>query len=223
MKLTYAIVKAIYLTAALAVFAYQMFQSVHKYLAAPIVKSTQIIDLKDMIPPVFYVCQRDQFDSDVAKEHGYSRINKFFDGKLMSSEMGSTPSWKGIKPNMTSKELLKELFPYNYSEVVIENGLKLHQDPEFKFPLSYCFKLQYDLNTYGRVLTNHMMYFVAVDPRRDNPIRIEFNPAARLEIGPVTIGDKVYYKWFRVEVSYTNKIIFKENIYFQHIVMLSHG
>ncbi len=86
MKLTYTIVKGIYLTAALAVFVYQMFQSLHKYLAAPIVKSTQIIDLKYMPPPVFYVCQKDQFDSDVARDHGYSRTNKFFDGKLMSSE-----------------------------------------------------------------------------------------------------------------------------------------
>ena len=202
MRLAYAIVKGIFLTAALAVFVYQMFQSVQKYRAAPIVKSTQIINLKDMKPPVFYVCQRDQFNSKVAKDHGYSRINLFFDGKLMAPHNGSIPSWKGIKSNKTSKELLKEVFSFNYSTVVIENGVKLHQDPVFKFPLHYCIKLEYDLTTYGRVLTNHMMYFVAVDPLRENHVRIEFTPAARLEIGPVMVGDKLHYQWFRVEVRY---------------------
>ena len=203
-------IRCIFYIAAFAVFVYQMTKSVEKYLEGPIVKSTSMIGLQDMTPPIFYVCQHDQMRTDVAQKYGYAKEDMIFLGELETHKGTSVPTWKGSASNLSFETILKDIYTYDYSKLKLENGNKTSENPSFLFPNDYCHELNFDLNLnkYGRIMSEKKIHLIARDPKRKNSLRIDYLPGAKQTVGPVRKENGgTLYEWARIQVKFVYMIV----------------
>lgn len=186
--------------AALLSFIYQMIASVNKYLNPPIVKAASALQLENIEPLEFYVCQPDQVNYVTSKAYGYPGLG---DG-LFLGVLGTTsnPSWKGANGNLAFQDILEDIFEYNYTTLAVVNGNSKPKEV-FLFPSGFCKKLLFNISDYGKVVTANSLKFHAVDPKKKNNLRTEERYDATYIIGPQgkPTSNETLYNWARIQIS----------------------
>ena len=67
-------IRKIFQLLSLAIFLYQMQNSLRKYFEIPKTRHTSTTTFDKVKKPVIYICQSDQFNYSKAEEHGYAKI-----------------------------------------------------------------------------------------------------------------------------------------------------
>ena len=68
--------RKIFQITALILFIIQFKQSVRKYFQAPVVVQESRVPIKDLPPLIIYVCNTNQFNFTIARNHGYKTISR---------------------------------------------------------------------------------------------------------------------------------------------------
>ena len=92
---------------AFAIFAYQMFESLNKFVKKPIMTEKLSMKFDDIQKPMLYICQDNQYDYNKARQLGYEWKIDFMAGKVNGSE---TPTWNGAEGNITYVEVVHMLY-----------------------------------------------------------------------------------------------------------------
>ena len=106
-------IRALFQFLAFGIFVYQMKHSIEKYFEGPTMPQTSQTLVDEVTMPVLYACQDRQFNHAKGNYYGYDFQKSFIFGTLKGSNL---TSWKGKYGNMTSTELLKELYEADYSK-----------------------------------------------------------------------------------------------------------
>ena len=100
------------------IFLYQMQNSVHKYITAPVIQDKSTVNLVDIKQPAIFVCSDENFDFHKAKAYGYQSYSDFVVGKLADSSI----SWKGINRDQQFKDLMQDILKNNFSDFKSERS-----------------------------------------------------------------------------------------------------
>ena len=126
-----------------AMFAYQTLTAHGKYLSNKTMVSTSSQYLTLLPNLSFVLCARNQYQSAVAKEHGYAN---FFDFEMgMINEQNQTQgnvtylNWGG-NTNLTLKEMMEKVYDANYTDMDKRNP-HLNMSDVFIQPIGNCKKL----------------------------------------------------------------------------------
>ncbi len=186
-------------TIAVLFFLYQMQQSILKYSYSPTSLTKLNVPNERMIyEPYLVVCQTSQFNYSKARKIGYYWMTSLFGGILESQNVRKI-TWKGKTGNLSFTTLSEELFEYDYSRIVFEQG-KLGEQ-YLSINLGMCIKLE-DLGTHKMTVihTNRTLKLLAVDPNTFTKFRMDLDPKASVTVGPRNDG---MYDWADVGVEYT--------------------
>ena len=168
-------------------FFYQMKQSIMKYSCSPTSLTKLNVPNKGMVyEPYLVVCQTNQFKHSISKSFGYVWMTNFWGGILKSHDDVKV-TWKGKTGNLSFSALSEELYDYDYSDIVFDQG-KLGKQ-FLSIDLGMCAKLD-DLGTKLMTLlyTNRTLKLLAVDPNTLTKVRITHDPKASITIGPRNDG-----------------------------------
>ena len=108
-----------------AMFCYQLSVAVDKLIYPPLIDVTEIIDIKDIDPPVITVCPTNQINLTRIKENGYNKRDNLLYGRVHVKK-NYFISWGGHL-NKTFDELISGIF------LNITGPTKLY--PRFPLPL----------------------------------------------------------------------------------------
>ena len=92
-----------------AMFCYQLSVAVERLMNPPLIEVTEIIDIKDIDPPVITVCPTNQINLIRIKENGYIKRDMILYGTA-KIEKKQFLSWGGHL-NKTFHELISDIFP----------------------------------------------------------------------------------------------------------------
>ena len=180
-------------------FLYQMQQSILKYSYSPTSLTKLHAPNEQMIyEPYLVVCQASQFNYSKARKFGYYWMTYLYGG-ILSSQSVRKITWKGKTGNLSFSTLFEELYDYDYSRIVFEQG-KLGEQ-YFSINLGMCVKLD-DLGTelLTEMYTNKSLKLLAVDPNTFIKVRMNLDSKASFTVGPRNDGS---YDWASVAVEYT--------------------
>ena len=167
-----------------------MKNSVEKYFEGPTIPQTSQILVDELTMPIIYACQDRQFNHTKGNYYGYDFQKSFIFGTLTGSNL---TSWKGKYGNMTSTELLQELYEADYSryraftkKMEINGNMiitKLDDKVDFILPFGYCMKV--DPMVKGITITGtNRTTLLLVDPFMNNGIRVTEMDNSKHEFGP---------------------------------------
>ncbi len=179
---------------ALAIFLFQMIQSVFRYMQFPIVIQTTVSSLLgEHKLPVIYICQESQFSYLKANKNGYKYFSDYLSGKIQNI---NHLSWMGSNDSITAEELFHHLYETDYSDMLtqeFDNWLvpekNISENIKFLFPHGFCKELNYT-NSYKflQMKTKTHRKVLLVDPNRKNNLRTEENSQAWMSVGPTPDG-----------------------------------
>ena len=182
--------RKIFQITALILFIIQFKQSVRKYFQAPVVVQESRVPVKDLPPPIIYVCNTNQFNFTIARNHGYKTISRFIAGILTND---SNISWNGKDRNLSFKYLESVIFDYNHDtlDLLIKQESpnkwtkEINVQNTFLFPYGAC-KMIKDLKpkVHVRIFSKKKVYLLLVDPSKGNDIRTGETIDAIATIGP---------------------------------------
>jgi hypothetical protein len=183
---TLEITRKLFQTFASILIIIQLHQNIKKYFHHPVVVETSKVLVKDLTPPVVYVCQTNQFNPLRAGSQGYDFITDFATGTMKNS---NTVTWQGKYGNLTYQALEDLAFDYDYKLPDPRNNAL-----EKKFFLSkgICMKLT-NITQKPHMLfeTEKEVIFFMVDPAKENDIYPKQTEDATSRIGPTSrIGSK---------------------------------
>ena len=185
-------------TIAVLFFLYQMEQSIMKYSYSPTSLTKLNVPNKEMVyEPYLVVCQTSQYNYSKAKSFGYDWMVHLWGGILKSNGKRKV-TWRGKTGNLNFSTLTEELYDYDYSRIVFEQG-KLGEQ-YFSLNLGMCVKLD-DLGTdmLTGIHTNRTLKLLAVDPNTFTKVRINLDSKASFTVGPRNVD---MYDWAEVGVEY---------------------
>ena len=185
-------------TITIVFFLYQMEQSIMKYSYSPTSLTKLHVPNKVMVyEPYLIVCQSSQYNYSKAKSFGYDWMVRLWGGILKSNGKRKV-TWRGKTGNLNFSTLTEELYDYDYSRIVFEQG-KLGEQ-YFSLNLGMCVKLD-DLGTdmLTGIHTNRTLKLLAVDPNTFTKVRINLDSKASFTVGPRNVD---MYDWAEVGVEY---------------------
>ena len=155
---------------AFAIFTFQMKLAVEKYMSKPEIDERLDATLDDVLSPLVYVCNDNQFDYGKAAAHGYQSHTDFLAGNVTNS---NTPSWMGntTNGNLTPDILFENLHNFNYSDV---ENMKGNNKTVNITTLGFCMKIaNFSMDSYVEICTKEPMRFYILDPYRSTALRVE--------------------------------------------------
>ena len=185
-----------------------MENSLRKYSQRPIVQQTSTIKFDAIKKPIIYICQENQFNYTKAESYGYRTLTRFSTGKLEGSD---TITWKGKFGNQTYKQLLKELFEYDYTNLIVNSGNSVYKETTaetekiFNVHEGYCIKLHETRSSiHLQSTTRHVLFLV--DPNLANNIILPAGENTKITFG--SLGNGFFDgKTFDIEITLNdNKI-----------------
>ena len=168
---------------AFAIFLVQLWEAFNHFLNPPVVQRIQETPLSNILFPVLYVCNQDQYNYTRGKELGYETNTDFIQGIVKSSE---NITWRG--KNGLSKDAVSLLYSTDYTNFTNMNGLKKRV---FILPEGECFKIDRFKMNKDLVLRSHNNLKVyIVDANKANNMMIEITDAEvdNVEIRPTEMG-----------------------------------
>ena len=174
------------------IFAFQMQNSLRKYIDKPVVSQLSKKTIDQITKPIIYICQNAQFNYAKARANGYNYFSHFTTGKVADQE-GIT--WKGKYGNTSFQKLKENIFEYDYSnfftevtETVEDSKFKpVDTELMFMIPFGYCRRL-YETQVGLLALSTESNVVILVDPYKENNIWIPDIHRGRFEFGPTEIG-----------------------------------
>ena len=182
-----------------------MHNSLTHFLEKPVVQQTKTTSFQNIERPIIYVCQENQFNYAKALENGYKTVTAFTLGRLDKSDK---VSWKGIYDNKTFQELLSTIFETDYSgfnaqsyDVVgnRESRNTIDTDEIYMVPYGFCKKLKQSRQRIN-IAAEKSCIMLAVDPAKENAIRITNMENGKGEFGPINDEFFVGYN-YEIEIS----------------------
>ena len=171
-----------------AIFLYQMQNSIRKYIERPTTQHTSTTTLDKVKQPVIYICQDNQFNYSKAKDYGYSKLSYFYFGIIGYPNI----SWNSKHENRSFKYLQQNLYQANYSKhTLIKNNIKggyyeqlepKEDDIVFRIPVGFCWQAKH-LDKFYRIQSTNRTTIYLTDPLKDNMLMIP-----QVENGKFSIG-----------------------------------
>ncbi len=169
---------------AFGMFAFQMKNSVTKYLDQPVIAISSMSSFDAVSKPIFYICQDDQFSYAKAKETGYEDISSFTSGQLLDS---SDITWMGKYRNTTFQKLQDTLFDSDYTNLIHSTSIREDRiqavERVYRVPDGFCMK---PLNTMKEMvfMTTKTTRLLLDDPGLANNLRITRHDNGNVKFGP---------------------------------------
>ena len=179
---------------ALAIFIFQMIQSVVRYMQFPVVIQTSVLPLlEEHKLPVIYICQESQFSYLKANENGYKYFSDYLSGKIQNT---NHLGWMGSNESITAEELFHYLYETDYTDMLTQefnNWLvperNITENIKFLFPHGFCKEINYTNSfKFWQMKTKTHRKVLLVDPNRKNNLRTEENSQAWMSVGPTSGG-----------------------------------
>ena len=105
------IVRSFFQLLAFAIFVYQMVQAINKFTNVNTIESVEVKDIKDVTMPVMIICEMNQYDLDVAEQHGYSRHLTVDDFLFGTTWIQNSIAWGGFY-NLSHQEITKKIWTW---------------------------------------------------------------------------------------------------------------
>ncbi len=155
-------------------FLFQMYHAVIKFVNMPEVNESSVTTTENIMKPLMYVCDDDQFKYDTARKYGYQDKTSYVVGKLNGSE---NPSWIGNSINNSSAdELLESVHNFNYNDVHVIDGdnEKIPTEQLYIHPYGFCIKiLNFRFDKAIDITSKHEVRFYILDPYKSSLLRVE--------------------------------------------------
>ncbi len=113
------VVRTLFQVFAFGIFVFQIQNSVKEYLEKPVYQTQSSTNFNTGGKPIFYVCQEDQFDYEMARRFGYFWRTDYTIGKLMET---NHVSWTGKEVNKSYEEYRDLIYNADYTNFTVLNS-----------------------------------------------------------------------------------------------------
>ncbi len=154
----------------IGIFIFQMQLAVEKYLSKPEIVERSVTSLDNVLTPLMYICNDNQFSYSRAAAHGYQSHTDYLTGNVTGS---TSPSWLGNTTNdyLTPEMFLQSLYSFNYSDLKVVRGNKEQARITTE---GFCMKIaNFSMNSYVEMYTKEHIRFYILDPYRSTALRLE--------------------------------------------------
>ena len=113
------VVRTLFQVFAFGIFVFQIQNSVREYWEKPVYQIQSSTNFNAVRKPIFYVCQEDQFDYELARRIGYFWRTDYTIGRLTGADH---VTWTGIEDNKSYEEYRDLLYNADYTNFTVENS-----------------------------------------------------------------------------------------------------
>ena len=165
------------------IFVYQMQNSVHKYITAPVIQDKSTVNMIDIQQPLMAVCSDEKYDFHKAKSYGYLSYSDFVVGKMADSNI----SWKGINRDQKYKDIKQDILKNNFSDFHSRNG---EAKNIFFLNQGYCMEVNLSNMSYFKeeLLNKERSVAYFVDPSFLSRLLIFKISKEKIKFGPTNEG-----------------------------------